>query len=365
MLVAAFDLAAVLFCLVPCRQSLQNAEDAAFTAPPFQNHEISTIDESSSSSSSTTSNNQHHPVRFLWGIMTTLRPKDAIHREVIRRTYLSYDSDRICSLSEANQKANSCQILYTFVVGANPNAPMDLVDYKNASHPLTLEGPLDDDSPFETDVTYLNIHENMEDGKMPSWFYYANTLVQDYHIDYIAKLDSDTLLFPKAFFHFVDTILPQPQQHPIKRVYGGIPYDSLNCGGYRREYCGDMVGATYMSGELYFMSADLSDFITSPDFNREAVRLPIEDMCTGNFVHSYPKPILEAVVAPHHKLWEHGDHLKEPEDYERRWDQHVIMEAEASSHRPTSTTKFAMRGTSFLSSTSKNKGTVSKKPSPE
>ncbi len=131
-LLAAIEFAVMLFCLIPCRQSLQKTEDAAFTALPFQNHEIFTIDEPSSSSGSTTSNN-HRPVRFLWGIMSTLRPKDAIRRDVIRRTYLSYDSDRICSLSEANQKANSCQILYTFVVGANPNAPMDLVDYKNVS----------------------------------------------------------------------------------------------------------------------------------------------------------------------------------------------------------------------------------------
>jgi hypothetical protein len=85
-----------------------------------------------------------------------------------------------------------------------------------------------------------------------------------------------------------------------------------------------MVGATYMSGELYFLSADLSDFITSPALNRSAVLLPIEDMCTGNFVHSIDTSILEAIVAPHHKLWEHGDHLKEPEGYERRWDQYIL-----------------------------------------
>ena len=108
--------------------------------------------------------------------------------------------DRICSLSEA-QTMDSCQLIYTFVVGANPHGPTNLVDYHNSSHPLTLTGSdvvaqfpdvLSNASSFtsremilEKDILYLNIKENMEEGKTPSWFHVANTLVEEYEIDYI------------------------------------------------------------------------------------------------------------------------------------------------------------------------------------
>ena len=306
-------------------------------------------------------------VRFLWGIMTTLRPKDAIRRQVIRRTYLSYyqdyyeqnndnnnnNNDKICSLRQAKDKP-SCQIVYTFVVGANPHAPMDLVDnsHNTTSYPLILDAPLSEHlhptDPqqqqqqqqyyYEDDMTYLNLQENMEDGKTPSWFHYANTLVQEYHIDYIAKVDSDTILFPDQFLEFVKTTLP-PRG---RRIYGGIPYDVLTCGGYRRQYCPDMVGKTYMSGELYFLSADLSRFITSPQLNRTAVRIPKEDMCTGNFVHSHPQPLLEAVVSRHQALWEHGDHIKEPHHYEQRWNQ-VVMKKTNIKYAALSSKGFRIR----------------------
>jgi hypothetical protein len=142
--------------------------------------------------------------RFLWGIMTTLEgSKEKSRRDIIRRTYLGYYknyphlADRICSLSEAKAK-ESCQLIYTFVVGANSNGPTNLVDHKNSSHALTLDesevvtqfpafsNSSDASHNIEKDMTFLNIKENMEEGKTPTWFLFANTLVEDYEIDYIA-----------------------------------------------------------------------------------------------------------------------------------------------------------------------------------
>lgn len=98
---------------------------------------------------------------------------------------------------------DSCRLVYAFVVGANPTGPTNLVDYSNnSSHPLTLtEADVVDQFQFpdlfnsssivsgefvEKDMIFLNIKENMEEGKTPSWFLVANTLVQEYEIDYIA-----------------------------------------------------------------------------------------------------------------------------------------------------------------------------------
>ena len=88
--------------------------------------------------------------------------------------------------------------MYTFVVGANSNGPTNLVDYNNSSHPLILDvseipsqyafsntSDASDNDVTEKDITFLNIKENMEEGKTPTWFLVANTLVKEYDIDYI------------------------------------------------------------------------------------------------------------------------------------------------------------------------------------
>lgn len=286
--------------------------------------------------------------RFLFGIFSTLRKQDLVRRNVIRRTYLASDPYRICSLKELPSKPN-CQIVYTFVVGANATGATDLVDSPPAS--LTVdpfEDPILDETGeklgLEDDVTYLNLQENMEYGKSPSWFLYANTLVDDLGIDFIAKVDSDTLVFPNRFLDEFATFLPTKNhsyainnnatnQDPHYsstnselRVYGGIPNDSIGCGGLRRPHCAQMGGKTYMQGQMHFLSADLSRYVTSiPSEIRRQLFVPIEDLCTAKYVHSHSKPILEAVVSPQQQLWEHGKHIKDPQSYERRWNQ-VVQE---------------------------------------
>ena len=80
--------------------------------------------------------------------------------------------------------ANHCQLVYTFVVGGNPNGPKELIDF-NASYPLTVETPL---FPDEQDVTYLNIEENMKEGKSQTWLKYAMGIIENhYYFDDIGK----------------------------------------------------------------------------------------------------------------------------------------------------------------------------------
>jgi hypothetical protein len=286
--------------------------------------------------------------RFLFGIFSTLRPQDLVRRNGIRRTYLASDKYRICSLKELPNKPY-CQIVYTFVVGANATGATDLVD--NPPSHLTVnisEHPIldanGDEMIMEEDVTYLNLQENMEYGKSPSWFLYANTLVDDLGVDFIAKVDSDTLVFPNRFLDEFATFLPTKNHsyainatnqdpHPTSElmVYGGIPNDSIGCGGLRRPHCAQMGGKTYMQGQLHFLSADLSRYVTSiPREIRRDLFVPIEDLCTAKYVHSHSKPILEAVVSPQQHLWEHGKHIKDPQSYENRWNQ-VMQEMQTSS----------------------------------
>lgn len=285
--------------------------------------------------------------RFLFGIFSTLRETDAIRRSVIRRTYLASDPDRICSVKDLVNKPH-CQIVYTFVLGANATGPTDMVDQPPQSLTVdTREEPILDEQgrviPYEDDVTYLNLRENMEDGKSPSWFLYANTIVDNLGVDFIAKVDSDTLVFPTQFLDEFASFLPIKDHASNSttvqnitgsnttsdlRVYGGIPNDSIGCGGLRRPHCTKMGGKTYMQGQLHFLSVDLSRYVTSiPREIRRELFVPIEDLCTAKYVHSHPKPVMEAVVSREQHLWEHGKHIKDPVSYERRWNQ-VIRETQ-------------------------------------
>jgi hypothetical protein len=76
-----------------------------------------------------------------------------------------------------------------------------------------------------------------------------------------------------------------------------------------------------MSGEIYFMSPDLAEFIVSPELNRKPLIFYTEDFTIGNFVHSSPLPINQVVISPKHVLWEHGDQIKDPDAFERRWNE--------------------------------------------
>lgn len=48
----------------------------------------------------------------------------------------------------------------------------------------------------------------MNDGKSQTWFYYASTLADDLGIDYVGKLDLDTMLYLDKFFASKEMHLP-------------------------------------------------------------------------------------------------------------------------------------------------------------
>jgi hypothetical protein len=289
-----------------------------------------------------------------------LEPSEPKKRQLMRETYLNYfknqqrqqqqhsseysDDDQrhwICSLNDMIQRRlqypEKCRLAYTFVLGGNPNGPTMLLTF-NDSYPLTVavdprttkDKNNSSEKTNENDLVYLNIQENGKFGKSPTWFKYATTLLRDYNwtsdFDYVFKTDSDNLLFPSTFFHFVDTKL---KKHPT-RVYGGRPITPKQCGWPKHDHCGQMVGPIFNGGGCYFLSVDLAEFISNASaFDHEAVKLPHEDMTTGNFVHSHPLKI--------HRISEKGhkpsyrDHpIKDYEAYEARWNNFLRKEQETT-----------------------------------
>jgi hypothetical protein len=264
--------------------------------------------------------NHHRPIRYLLGIQSMLNSTfETRRREVIRSTYLNYyvktkqKPNRICSLqdmlSHKIQSPEACQIIYTFFVGANPKAPPEqlqgsvrerTVPAKDAELLLLqLQQQYDVDQNTnnttttrrrETDLTLMNVRENMADGKTSSWLNYGAVVNEEENlgIDYIVKVDSDTMLIPERFLAWGrDNLRPSEE-----RVYGGYPYDLHYCQDCENETL--LVGDVFMLGRMYFVSTDLGKFIGSDEMKetREKVRVPGKgDITISNFVYSHPQPI--------------------------------------------------------------------------
>jgi hypothetical protein len=243
--------------------------------------------------------------KFLWGIPTVDNDKERARRIAIRETYLSYykddpdkeNRDRICSLADIQKKRvplGKCQLAYAFFMGGNPHGPTELLS-PNQTFPMTVHPMAITD--VEDDVVYLNIKENQFDGKMHTWFKYASLVTENIYFDYIAKVDSDTLLLTPAFFnHVANNLRPLPHN---ERVYAGLPFykDSCNPNITDDHPCPlPLVGNVYMSGELSFMSPALASFITSPQCDRKAVTISHEDVSISNYVYSHPQDVTTVMI---------------------------------------------------------------------
>jgi len=220
-----------------------------------------------------------HGTSMLLGIFSMSTKKASRRRELIRRTYL-YNDSRVCSLQEYQKQSlesphqRICQIPYTFVIGAGKlSRPQDHDD----NEPLLLE--TDQNGAVEIDCTYLNIKENMEKGKSTTYLKYATSVAKISGLDFIAKIDDDTVMSMPLLLEFIDDELPPTPFN--RRIYGGsfVPSRELQ--------------HIYAQGQFYFMSIDLADYVANSisATERERNSIFIEDLDMGTFIQSHPRPI--------------------------------------------------------------------------
>lgn len=236
---------------------------------------------------------------FLMGIFSTRTDKEAKRRQLIRDTYLTHGRDsRVCYLSLymqlPSEDRTKCNVVYTFVVGGrdDADAPTEHVDDNER---LTLERAKVVGVNDEEDVTYLNIRENMEDGKSDTWLKYGAHLSSKFGFDYVGKTDSDTYVNVDELIEFVVTELPQSPDNV--HIYGGIPWANFH------------KSSLYMAGQFYFVSSDLAQYVgyeLTPT-HRSNLRNEwrhTEDMDIGNFISNSPYPI-KYVICSSHMFWHH------------------------------------------------------------
>jgi Galactosyltransferase len=259
----------------------------------------------------------YSPSRVLFGIMSADFKKDCSYRGWIRELFQIWNDSRICSLSHFKilPADNSCEIIYTFVIGANPNATTSLID---DSRPFETEHPpvAQNCEDFgEADMTMLDIRENMNEGKSQTWMYYGSIIAYKYNLDYVAKCDTDTVLYLDSYFEFAHKSMPPAPFNHNMYIGAMLPKSRWRTnrtdkreidryeGHFNRNFGGIHV---YMAGQLYIMSPDLANFV-----GKEAQRSGcsycegVEDHDIGTMVYHNPDPVKTVAVGTHQLFWQH------------------------------------------------------------
>jgi Galactosyltransferase len=195
-----------------------------------------------------------NPNKFLLGIFCTYN--DSAKMNLIRDTMLGSQlpettRNAVCALQDylLAHRPRRCTLIYTFVIGRN----------YSASTKLEMTGLpfLDTSSHAEfdsADIINLNIKENMNYGKSPSWFYFASTLLEN-DLNYVGKSDIDTFISIPQLINFIQNDLPISTIEKKNCVYGGVLMDFISCGA--SENCIPIQRRFYMSGQFYFLSSDI------------------------------------------------------------------------------------------------------------
>lgn len=277
--------------------------------------------------------------RMLLGIFSTESTKERHRRTLIKNTYLSFPKfmyrynvttlptkyTHVCSLREywhGNMtRRNDCQLLYTWVVGAakksDPKATTEYLtlNQEQEDRPMTISKP----SSSDPDTTYLNIIENMNEGKSQTWFKYASSEIpEDFQIDLIAKVDTDCLVYPTILLSEIERIRKEMNLSlPLHRIYGGS-----------RQRGTDL---SYMQGGFYFLSRDVARYITSDQCQRDQIieeykpqynNKRAEDVEISRFVRTFPGQVRE-IVLERETAYYHESKLKRADVFRDNWKQYI------------------------------------------
>lgn len=250
------------------------------------------------------------PTTLILGIFSETGKTHAARRDFIRNTFLNIGDTRICKLEEfirqadeSNLHERTCIVPYTFVIGAGgDNRPPEHNSDEFA--PLTLDTDENGNIDKEGDCTYLNIKGYSDSTKATTYMKFAAKIAEDYHIDYVSKMDPSSSLSIYRLFQFMKDDLPVAPFN--RRMYGGSAIVSSNR------------NSIYASKEFYFVSTDLARYVgielkaeQRKELRYSSTSTPAEDLDMGSFIHSNPNPVKFVNLSGDDILQEHSDNVLE------------------------------------------------------
>jgi len=254
--------------------------------------------------------------RILMGIFSTMSSRtDARYRSLFRELFQANHPyrDRICPLSNVH---DSCELIYTFVLGANPNTTTTEIRTGPDAESFLFQGSVAAfaEDAAEGDYTFLNIRENMDEGKTPTWWAFVSHILQKYELDYAAKCDSDTILLLDGLFGFAETYLP-PKTHRrilLGKFSDSMLYQNLLPSGQvdrQRKYLEGKFGSHtlhwFAQGQFYLLSAQLIQDIQVEIANFPGFVVNFEDQVLSMMALKSAGLIELLVLAESEHFWLH------------------------------------------------------------
>ena len=290
--------------------------------------------------------------RLLVGIFTTDTAREAEYRGRHRALIELWNDERLCSLNDLidsakdNHYDENCEIVYTFVMGHGgaSKVPPILVD---DSRPILIESK-EDKVEDEDDITYLNIRDNMNEGKSQTFLYYASKYVMSQHnIDYVMKCDSDSILYFHKLVGFLQSNRLPPSPYNTNVFVGALRDKSFwgthNDIAPQEQHWHEQYQNVhlYLAGQNYMLSQDLATYVSQVEAKRildsasssttdEENENGKQHQMTARYLEGHEdhdissmafhssRPIQLIVISQSQRYWEHP--VKGTKRWERIWD---------------------------------------------
>lgn len=286
--------------------------------------------------------------RLLLGVFTADDADERRYRAKFRALFQLHP--QVCDLkSYTDDLPKDCRLVYTFVVGGASEATPPVLLQTNARPWLVsastsaLSADLN-----EHDVTLLNIRENMNEGKSQTWFAYAASQADALEIDYIGKVDTDTILHLDQYFAFCEAHMPPPPYN--RHILAGLPADKLwwepkledqpKEKWWRENY--GRVLHLYVQGQFYFMSSDLAKVVADEAASADYIEFIEDHDISSMAFHSF-QPVHLVVMQLEQRFWQHRVKLSLGAKWEQLWGEEMTRLVDVLTQQHLTTGERRMR----------------------
>lgn len=174
----------------------------------------------------------------------------------------------------------------------------------------------------------LDHSENLDDGKSPTWFAYAQSVLRERQgdmIHYIAKTESDTVMILDQYFSFVEEHLPPPPHN--RNTVAGRPAQLNRKNPGKDLYSNQKYGykfQPYMQGEWYLMSPDLTYTVVEQAPRSETYSEHFEGHDVGMMALRSEQPIHFIAIQIGSTHWVHPVETNRPKYFHWIWYNEII-----------------------------------------
>lgn len=166
----------------------------------------------------------------------------------------------------------------------------------------------------------------MNDGKSQTWLYYATTILETLGAQYVAKSDTDSVLFVDRALEFFHTLPLHPHNVLCGSVADKLWWSNLN--PHKEAYFVQKYGRNlhlYVQGQFYLMSLDLARTVVheARDPHNRALYEGHEDHDISTLAFRSEQPIHLIVLALEQRFWKHRVKLKLGFNWHRIWDEEI------------------------------------------